>query len=33
MIKTILVFIGGFLAGTIFGATIIQIIFQKLLGG
>jgi len=30
---TILSFVAGFIVGTIFGATIINMIFQKLLGG
>ncbi len=32
MIGKIFAFIAGFLAGTLFGATIVRIIFEKIIG-
>jgi hypothetical protein len=32
MIKTIMTFVAGFLIGTIFGATIIRILMERLIG-
>jgi len=32
MIKSILIFIGGFFAGTIFGAVVVRMIFERLAG-
>ncbi len=32
MLGKVLIFIGGFFAGTIFGATIVKLIFEKITG-